>query len=346
MNDYNELYYNEFTVSSRTAEVYGPENLAVLLSEVKQFAQLNFDYDILNYTGQRICIGTSDGIVYWIDPLGYTRNIQPGIYIVRRTRADKNSVEWSMQNDKGDLGNPDAAEVLRQYATGTDYQKAPGGDLNYRLRNMNVRSEVLYQITISDLRSYGAVFVRNLNLVVGTSKSSLRHPKWRHPNSQQGQMTAGEIRMTYGENYEDSLGFKIQIVNNSKARVPNYVNLGGFVSVVPIISDMHRNDGIYIVRNNCATNNFSVYDEDFEAEFYTFGDPNCPIKFWFTMKDAETLGNAEAILKENLEKAKHERAMEQLKQKEQTDWMKYAQTIVPIMLATVSGIFAYLNKSK
>ena len=343
--DYDPENYSHITVPSQEVKVFGIEKLSKYFEEFKRAPQLKFELDIINYLPREVLISTRDGMRYVIKPraIGF-QNIQPGLYFVKRAQVDDQHVRY-FTDVSGDDGNPDNQQIRSDFETGTDHQKSPGGNITHFFDSQKRRSEIVYQIDERDLRQHPRVYLRNLDITVCYNLREFQD-SWITPGTRRADNLQTKVLNFINEDEENRLSFFIEIINNGRQKVPNYVNLGGFVYRVPVKQDLRRRDGIYISGNNAMHEDFSSPNYDPEVRYYEFGDNRCPCRFWHTVKDALELGKPEALREAELNDAKQKASMTQLKQKEQIEWLKYATYITPIVIGALAAMFQYLNKEK
>lgn len=138
----------------------------------------------------------------------------------------------------------------------------------------------------------GAFYMSDLDIVIGTTSNPKR--VWIHPKSDRLVKKRARPRMRP----TDSLGVEMYINDLHHVYDRAFINISGKVLEVPVLRDPSIPEGSVIW--------FNVHDPNTPPEHYDINSPECPIKFYTNVTDAEAAGNPEKLIEKAImeEKAK------------------------------------------
>lgn len=349
MSYINEEYYSQFTIFTTNVSIHR-DRIDDIIKETKVGASFSSQYEVYNFMSKPVVIATGDGLRYLIQPQVPSNGFGHNLYVIKKTAYNGMKAE-PFTDGTADAGNPDTAEIINQYKDENPFD-CGGLNLMHKYTGLNRRAQVIYEITPADLKGAPLVYLRNIDMVVSVNQRDF-NKQWFHPNSYRAQFARTEHFNQLDIDPDMKFSLTIEIVNNSRIKLPRYINMAGCVYQVPERQDLNRNDGIYISYNNLVAGEFIPSVQENEINFYRFGDDKCPCKFYHSVKEAKECGTPEAIMKqeqakreEELLKLKHETSMKQLDQKDRVEWTKYAVAITPIVIAAIGAMFQYMLKQK
>lgn len=347
----HEEYYSLYTIPTMTVKIHTDQSLTDTILNARALPSFTSQYIVYNFLDRPVMIGTGDGMRYILEsqipPNGY---IGKNLYIVKRSLFNELKATYTTDSTI-DSNNPDTELLLSLFQN-----KHLPNNRPYTLESiyagLNRKAEIIYELTPDDLRRYPLVFLRNIDMVISINPRDFGR-EWIHPNTNRGNNMIEKFKKLVDSDPANDFVLSVRIVNNGRIRVPRYVYAAGTIFQVPEVRDPSRMDGIYIGYNNHVAGDFTESRLDNEERFYTFGDTNCPCRFYYTYKEATELGTPEALMKqkqlkqeEELLRLKHESSVKQLDQKDRIEWIKYAMAVAPVALAAIGSMFQYLLKQK
>lgn len=344
-------YYSQYTVPSNTVKIHTDQSLIDTILNARAIPSFTSQYIVYNFLDRPVLIGTGDGMRYMLESqIPPNGNIGKNLYIVKRALFNELKTRYGTESSM-DSNNPDTQLLLSLFQNRHLPNNRPY-TLEEKFCGLNRKAEIIYEITADDLRRYPLVFLRNIDMVVGINPRDFER-QWIHPNTNRGNNMIEKFKKLIDSDPANDFVLSMLIVNNGKIRVPRYAFAAGAIFQVPEIRDPSLIDGIYIGYNNLVADDFTESQQDYEIRYYSFGDPNCPCRFYHTYKEAMELGTPEAIMKqkqlkreEELLRLKHESSVKQLDQKDRIEWIKYAMAVAPVALAAIGSMFQYLLKQK
>ena len=347
----HEEYYSLYTIPTMTVKIHTDQSLTDTILNARALPSFTSQYIVYNFLDRPVMIGTGDGMRYMLEsqipPNGY---IGKNLYIVKRSLFNELKATYTTDSSI-DSNNPDTQLLLSLFQNRHLPNNRPY-TLEEKYAGLNRKAEIIYELTPDDLRRYPLVFLRNIDMVVGINPRDFER-QWIHPNTKRGNNMIEIFRKLRDSDPASDCVLSVLIVNNGKIRVPRYFFAAGAIFQAPEIRDPSLMDGIYIGHNNLVAGDFTESQQDYEIRHYSFGDTNCPCRFYYTYKEATELGTPESLMKqkqlkqeEELLRLKHESSVKQLDQKDRIEWIKYAMAVAPVALAAIGSMFQYLLKQK
>lgn len=344
-------YYSQYTVPSNTVKIHTDQSLIDTILNARALPNFTSQYIVYNFLDRPVLIGTGDGMRYMLEsqipPNGH---IGKNLYIVKRALFNELKATYGTDSSI-DSNNPDTQLLLSLFQNRHLPNNRPY-TLEEKFSGLNRKAEIIYEITADDLRRYPLVFLRNIDMVVGINPRDFER-QWIHPNTNRGNNMIEKFKKLIDSDPANDFVLSVLIVNNGKIHVPRYFFAAGTIFQASEVRDPSLMDGIYIGYNNLVADDFTESQQDYEIRYYSFGDTNCPCRFYYTYKDAMELGTPEALMKqkqlkqeEELLRLKHESSVKQLDQKDRIEWIKYAMAVAPVALAAIGSMFQYLLKQK
>lgn len=347
----DEGYYSLYTVPSNTVSIHQDQSLIETLLNARALPNFTSQYIVYNFLDRHVMIGTGDGMRYILESqIPPNGNVGKNLYVVKRSLFNELKTHYTT-DPTIDSNNPDTQLLLSLFQN-----KHLPNNRPYTLESiyagLNRKAEIIYEITAEDLRQHPLIFLRNIDMVVSINPRDFGR-EWVHPNTKRGNNMIEKFKTLVDADPANDFVLSMLIVNNGKIRVPRYAFAAGAIFQVPEIRDPSKMDGIYIGYNNLVAGDFTESQQSHDVRYYSFGDTNCPCRFYYTYKEAMELGTPEALMKqkqlkqeEELLRLKHESSVKQLDQKDRIEWIKYAMAVAPVALAAIGSMFQYLLKQK
>lgn len=174
-----------------------------------------------------------------------------------------------------------------------------------QLRNNNTHSGLTlildYTITPDDLRKMAGTFYHNeLDCVISISKFNDTPP---HPHSDIGRQQTLLNNKNVSE-VEGSFNYIVELVDNTNAFGPRYLNVGNKIYKVDTTKDSTRKDGAYVISNHPVTG--ELVNCGIDSKYYTFEELEEKLGLFRTAEEAKHLDDVMTSRKLELAKLEFE----------------------------------------